>query len=68
MPVSFDYHLHISYVAFHGLFAGSDDRFEAKGFASRVLPRVGFAHRKLSDGPAKTSQIPGVPDIPRGCA
>ena len=51
MPVSIDDHLHISQMTFHGLFAGRDDRFETKRFASRVLSRMGFAHRKLSDGP-----------------
>ena len=38
-------------MAFHGLFAWRDDRFETKWFASRVLSRMRFSYRKLSDGP-----------------
>lgn len=53
MSVSFNHPFHISDMAFHGLFAGGDDRFEAERFASRVLSCVGFAYGELSDGPAK---------------
>lgn len=53
MPVSDDDHLHIRQMTFHRLFARSDDLFETKWLASRVLSRVGFAHWELSDGPAQ---------------
>jgi len=53
MPVSLDDHFHISLMPLHGFFAGRDNRFETKWFASRVLSRVGFAHQKLSDRPAQ---------------
>src|SRR5579863_1621702 len=40
-------------MTFHRLFARRDDRFKTKRFASRVLSRVRFSHRELSDVPSQ---------------
>jgi hypothetical protein len=53
MSVSLDDHPHISQMAFDCLLAGTDDGFETKWLASWVPSRVGFAYRKLTDGPAQ---------------
>ena len=66
VSVSADDHLHISQMTFHGLFAGRDDRFETKQFASRVLSRMRFSHWKLSDGPSQKVEAQVTLVFPEG--
>ncbi len=66
MLVSVDDHLHVSLMPFHSFFTGPDDRFETKWFASRVLSRVGLAHRELSDSPPQKVEAHMTLIFPQG--
>ncbi len=66
VPVPFNHYLHISQMTFDSLFAGSNDCFVTKRFASWVLSGVRFAYRELSDGPSQKIEAHMTLVVPEG--